>query len=124
MANSEIVVADKKNKGLDDHSLQMRFLRERAPQGTDSEDWSGTGNYTGGCPTPFWSWHVRRISLPAQMSAQFSWSSSLIKPSEINSLMEAELFHLELGAGAKPFALSLAPSVSGANIGDGLLIVH
>lgn len=46
MANSEIVVADKKNKGLDDHSLQMRFLRERAPQGTDSEDWSGTGNYT------------------------------------------------------------------------------
>lgn len=46
-ANPEIVVADKKNKGLDDHSLQMRFLRERAPQGTDSEDWSGTGNYTG-----------------------------------------------------------------------------
>lgn len=30
------------------------------------------------------------------MSAQLPWSSSLIKPSEINSLMEAELFYLEL----------------------------
>lgn len=58
------------------------------------------------------------------MSAQLSWSSSLIKPPEINSLMEAELFHLELVAGAKPFVLSLAPSVSGANIEDGLLIVY
>lgn len=32
------------------------------------------------------------------MSAQLSWSFSLIKPPEINSLMEVELFHLELVA--------------------------
>lgn len=54
------------------------------------------------------------------MSAELSWSSSLIKPPEINSLMEMELFHLELVAGAKPLPLSRAPSVSGANIETGL----
>lgn len=48
MAISEIVVADnKKNKGLDDHPLQMRFLREKTSQETDGDYWSGTGNYTG-----------------------------------------------------------------------------
>jgi len=58
------------------------------------------------------------------MSAQLPWSFSLIKPLEINSLMEAELFHLELVVDAKLLPLSLAPSVSRANIENGLLIVY
>ncbi|KYN33734.1 hypothetical protein ALC56_11992 [Trachymyrmex septentrionalis] len=62
--------------------------------------------------------------LPGRFSPRLPWSSSLIKPPEINSLMEAELFHLKLVAGAKPFPLSSTPSVSKANIEDGLLIVY
>jgi len=121
-ANSEIVVAEKQRVRS---SSLINEVSSRAVHPTgQTEKTSLVLVITRSCSTPFWSWHVRRISLLAQMSAQLPWSSSLIKPPEINSLMEAELFHLKLVAGAKPFPLSFTPSVSRANIEDGLLIVY